>query len=187
MTFLISSLQGDSGTDGRVSDFVEGGRMALDNKTSLLNTPLLSSSPRGAREHFSDSPFKHSRKDTSMDDSEHPTDGTQTHSDTTTQTHTAPIKTNHAIIVPSACLLSLNRQQPRPIGAGGRAAERAVQSQRAHWGEEDSAARPAEADSREHPAGVGRTFQDHPAAAAGNDGRQRGTHTGCLSVVTLYK
>ncbi|XP_056277984.1 CLIP-associating protein 2 isoform X15 [Pseudoliparis swirei] len=66
--------EGDSGTDGRVSDFVEGGRMALDNKTSLLNTPLLSSSPRGAREHFSDSPFKHSRKDTSMDDSEHPTD-----------------------------------------------------------------------------------------------------------------
>lgn len=50
--------------------------MALDNKTSLLNTPLLSSSPRGAREHFLDSPFKHSRKDTSMDDSEHFTDGT---------------------------------------------------------------------------------------------------------------
>lgn len=48
--------------------------MALDNKTSLLNTPLLSSSPRGAREHFSDSPFKHSRKDTSMDDSECLTD-----------------------------------------------------------------------------------------------------------------
>ncbi|TNN85737.1 CLIP-associating protein 2 [Liparis tanakae] len=66
--------EGDGGTDGRVSDFVEGGRMALDNKTSLLNTPLLSSSPRGAREHFSDSPFKHSRKDTSMDDSEHLTD-----------------------------------------------------------------------------------------------------------------
>uniref|UniRef100_A0A8C3G5Y3 Cytoplasmic linker associated protein 2 n=1 Tax=Cyclopterus lumpus TaxID=8103 RepID=A0A8C3G5Y3_CYCLU len=62
---------GYSGTDGRLSDFVDGGRMALDNKTSLLNTPLLSSSPRGAREHFSDSPFKHSRKDTSMDDSEH--------------------------------------------------------------------------------------------------------------------
>uniref|UniRef100_UPI0037E79018 CLIP-associating protein 2 n=1 Tax=Semicossyphus pulcher TaxID=241346 RepID=UPI0037E79018 len=65
--------EGDSGTD-RVSDFVDGGRMALDNKTSLLNTPLLSSSPRGAREHFSDSPFKHSRKDTSMDDSEQLTD-----------------------------------------------------------------------------------------------------------------
>uniref|UniRef100_A0A671TJ22 Cytoplasmic linker associated protein 2 n=1 Tax=Sparus aurata TaxID=8175 RepID=A0A671TJ22_SPAAU len=65
----------DCGTDGRVSDLMDGGRMALDNKTSLLNTPLLSSSPRGAREHFLDSPFKHSRKDTSMDDSEHLTDG----------------------------------------------------------------------------------------------------------------
>ncbi|CAJ1084041.1 CLIP-associating protein 2 isoform X36 [Xyrichtys novacula] len=61
--------EGDGGTD-RVSDFVDGGRMALDNKTSLLNTPLLSSSPRGAREHFTDSPFKHSRKDSSLDDSE---------------------------------------------------------------------------------------------------------------------
>ncbi|XP_063755419.1 CLIP-associating protein 2 isoform X22 [Eleginops maclovinus] len=60
--------EGDSGTD-----FVDGGRMALDNKTSLLNTPLLSSSPRGARD-FLDSPFKHSRKDTSMDDSEQLTD-----------------------------------------------------------------------------------------------------------------
>lgn len=50
--------------------------MALDNKTSLLNTPLLSSSPRGTREHFSDSPFKHRGKDSSMDDSEHFTDGT---------------------------------------------------------------------------------------------------------------
>ncbi|KAM9340442.1 CLIP-associating protein 2 [Symphorus nematophorus] len=66
--------EGDSGTDSRVSDLMDGGRMALDNKTSLLNTPLLSSSPRGAREHFLDSPFKHSRKDTSMDDSEHLTD-----------------------------------------------------------------------------------------------------------------
>uniref|UniRef100_A0A8C4FEW4 Cytoplasmic linker associated protein 2 n=1 Tax=Dicentrarchus labrax TaxID=13489 RepID=A0A8C4FEW4_DICLA len=56
------------GTDGR--DSMDGGRMALDNKTSLLNTPLLSSSPRGAREHFLDSPFKHSRKDSSMDDSD---------------------------------------------------------------------------------------------------------------------
>uniref|UniRef100_A0A671TVR2 Cytoplasmic linker associated protein 2 n=1 Tax=Sparus aurata TaxID=8175 RepID=A0A671TVR2_SPAAU len=74
LTVLIASLQGDSGTDGRVSDLMDGGRMALDNKTSLLNTPLLSSSPRGAREHFLDSPFKHSRKDTSMDDSEHLTD-----------------------------------------------------------------------------------------------------------------
>ncbi|XP_067469249.1 CLIP-associating protein 2 isoform X9 [Thunnus thynnus] len=59
---------------GSGTDFMDGGRMALDNKTSLLNTPLLSSSPRGAREHFSDSPFKHSRKDTSLDDSEHLTD-----------------------------------------------------------------------------------------------------------------
>lgn len=75
---MTASLQGDGGTDGRVSDLMDGGRMALDNKTSLLNTPLLSSSPRGAREHFLDSPFKHSRKDTSMDDSEHLTDGTQT-------------------------------------------------------------------------------------------------------------
>ncbi|XP_022602793.1 CLIP-associating protein 2 isoform X17 [Seriola dumerili] len=66
--------EGGSGIDGRVSDLMDGGRMALDNKTSLLNTPLLSSSPRGAREHFSDSPFKHSRKDTSLDDSEHLTD-----------------------------------------------------------------------------------------------------------------
>uniref|UniRef100_A0A3P9MLE1 Cytoplasmic linker associated protein 2 n=1 Tax=Oryzias latipes TaxID=8090 RepID=A0A3P9MLE1_ORYLA len=55
-------------------ELVDGGRMALDNKTSLLNTPLLSSSPRGARDHFSDSPFKHSRKDTSLDDSAHLTD-----------------------------------------------------------------------------------------------------------------
>ncbi|KAI3358550.1 hypothetical protein L3Q82_014970, partial [Scortum barcoo] len=66
--------EGDGRDDSRVSDLMDGGRMALDNKTSLLNTPLLSSSPRGAREHFSDSPFKHSRKDTSMDDSEHLTD-----------------------------------------------------------------------------------------------------------------
>uniref|UniRef100_A0A665VXC0 Cytoplasmic linker associated protein 2 n=1 Tax=Echeneis naucrates TaxID=173247 RepID=A0A665VXC0_ECHNA len=68
----VSSI--DSGSEGRVSDLMDGGRMALDNKTSLLNTPLLSSSPRGAREHFSDSPFKHSRKDTSLEDSEHLTD-----------------------------------------------------------------------------------------------------------------
>ncbi|XP_070702050.1 CLIP-associating protein 2 isoform X2 [Pempheris klunzingeri] len=71
--------EGDSGTDSRVSDLMDGGRMALDNKTSLLNTPLLSSSPRGAREHFSDSPFKHSRKDTSLDDSEQLSHGTPTH------------------------------------------------------------------------------------------------------------
>ncbi|TKS88459.1 CLIP-associating protein 2 [Collichthys lucidus] len=66
--------EGDSGPDGRGSDSMDGGRMALDNKTSLLNTPLLSSSPRGARDQFLDSPFKHGRKDTSMDDSEHLTD-----------------------------------------------------------------------------------------------------------------
>ncbi|XP_039978619.1 CLIP-associating protein 2 isoform X14 [Xiphias gladius] len=66
--------EGGSGIDSRVLDLMDGGRMALDNKTSLLNTPLLSSSPRGAREHFSDSPFKHGRKDTSLDDSEHLTD-----------------------------------------------------------------------------------------------------------------
>ncbi|XP_040909114.1 CLIP-associating protein 2 isoform X14 [Toxotes jaculatrix] len=66
--------EGGSGTDGRMSDLMDGGRMALDNKTSLLNTPLLSSSPRGAREHFSDSPFKHSRKDSSLDDPERSTD-----------------------------------------------------------------------------------------------------------------
>uniref|UniRef100_A0A8C6VWB9 Cytoplasmic linker associated protein 2 n=1 Tax=Nothobranchius furzeri TaxID=105023 RepID=A0A8C6VWB9_NOTFU len=59
--------QGGSGTE---RDVMDGGRMALDNKTSLLNTPLLSSSPRLAREHFSDSPFKHGRKDASLDDSE---------------------------------------------------------------------------------------------------------------------
>lgn len=72
----ICVVQGSSGID-----FVDGGRMALDNKTSLLNTPLLSSSPRGAREHFSDSPFKHSRKDSSMEDSELLTDGILTLSD----------------------------------------------------------------------------------------------------------
>uniref|UniRef100_A0A3P8WG89 Cytoplasmic linker associated protein 2 n=1 Tax=Cynoglossus semilaevis TaxID=244447 RepID=A0A3P8WG89_CYNSE len=38
--------EGGSGIDIRGSDFMDGGRMALDNKTSLLNTPLLSSSPR---------------------------------------------------------------------------------------------------------------------------------------------
>uniref|UniRef100_A0A8D3CYB6 Cytoplasmic linker associated protein 2 n=1 Tax=Scophthalmus maximus TaxID=52904 RepID=A0A8D3CYB6_SCOMX len=71
---VISVLQSGSGSDGRVSDLMDGGRMALDNKTSLLNTPLLSSSPRGARDHFSDSPFKHSRKETSLDESDQFTD-----------------------------------------------------------------------------------------------------------------
>ncbi|CAB1320677.1 unnamed protein product [Coregonus sp. 'balchen'] len=36
----------EGGTAG--ADQVDGGRTALDNKTSLLNTPLLSSSPRGS-------------------------------------------------------------------------------------------------------------------------------------------
>lgn len=54
--------------------------MALDNKTSLLNTPLLSSSPRAAR----DSPFKQGRKDTSLDDSELLTDGKPMNSHQTT-------------------------------------------------------------------------------------------------------
>uniref|UniRef100_A0A6Q2XL96 TOG domain-containing protein n=1 Tax=Esox lucius TaxID=8010 RepID=A0A6Q2XL96_ESOLU len=54
---------------GTAADQVDGGRTALDNKTSLLNTPLLSSSPRGSRDPFTDSPFKHSFKDSSLDDS----------------------------------------------------------------------------------------------------------------------
>ncbi|XP_049606270.1 CLIP-associating protein 2 isoform X9 [Syngnathus scovelli] len=61
---------GSAGVDGPV----DGGRTALDNKTSLLNTPLLSSSPRGARKLLSDSPYKPSRKDGSMDDMERLTD-----------------------------------------------------------------------------------------------------------------
>uniref|UniRef100_A0A8C4ZC96 Cytoplasmic linker associated protein 2 n=1 Tax=Gadus morhua TaxID=8049 RepID=A0A8C4ZC96_GADMO len=65
--------EGGSGPEGRPGDGVDGGRMALDNKTSLLNTPLLSS-PRGARDPFSDSPFKHSLKDSSIDDLEQSTD-----------------------------------------------------------------------------------------------------------------
>lgn len=78
--------------DGRASDIMDGGRMALDNKTSLLNTPLLSSSPRGAREHFLDSPFKHSRKDTSMDDSGQLTDGTPTKRQRHTQRRSVHIR-----------------------------------------------------------------------------------------------
>ncbi|XP_037119637.1 CLIP-associating protein 2 isoform X32 [Syngnathus acus] len=62
---------GSAGVDGPV----DGGRTALDNKTSLLNTPLLSSSPRGARKLLSDSPYKPGRKDGSMDDTERLTDG----------------------------------------------------------------------------------------------------------------
>ncbi|XP_036809093.1 CLIP-associating protein 2 isoform X33 [Oncorhynchus mykiss] len=56
------------------ADQVDGGRTALDNKTSLLNTPLLSSSPRGSRDPFTDSPFKHSVIDTSLDESDQQTD-----------------------------------------------------------------------------------------------------------------
>uniref|UniRef100_A0A1A7WQW0 Cytoplasmic linker associated protein 2 n=2 Tax=Iconisemion striatum TaxID=60296 RepID=A0A1A7WQW0_9TELE len=66
----VQRREGEEGGSGIERDVMDGGRMALDNKTSLLNTPLLSSSPRVAREHFSDSPFKHGRKDASLDDSE---------------------------------------------------------------------------------------------------------------------
>uniref|UniRef100_A0A6Q2Z150 TOG domain-containing protein n=1 Tax=Esox lucius TaxID=8010 RepID=A0A6Q2Z150_ESOLU len=59
---------------GTAADQVDGGRTALDNKTSLLNTPLLSSSPRGSRDPFTDSPFKHSFKDSSLDESDQQTD-----------------------------------------------------------------------------------------------------------------
>ncbi|XP_077404947.1 CLIP-associating protein 2 isoform X5 [Vanacampus margaritifer] len=62
------------GVDGRAPDPADGGRTALDNKTSLLNTPLLSSSPRGARKLYSDSTYKPGRKDGSMDDPERLTD-----------------------------------------------------------------------------------------------------------------
>nr|XP_057903973.1 CLIP-associating protein 2-like [Doryrhamphus excisus] len=62
--------EGSSGVDGRGPEPMDGGRMALDNKTSLLNTPLLSSSPLGDRRLLMDSPFKLSRKDSSLDDSE---------------------------------------------------------------------------------------------------------------------
>ena len=75
VVMCVSGQQGGSGPEGRPGDGVDGGRMALDNKTSLLNTPLLSS-PRGARDPFSDSPFKHSLKDSSIDDLEQSTDGT---------------------------------------------------------------------------------------------------------------
>uniref|UniRef100_A0A1A8FX84 Cytoplasmic linker associated protein 2 n=1 Tax=Nothobranchius korthausae TaxID=1143690 RepID=A0A1A8FX84_9TELE len=70
----VQRREGEEGGSGTERDVMDGGRMALDNKTSLLNTPLLSSSPRLAREHFSDSPFKHGRKDASLDDSELLTD-----------------------------------------------------------------------------------------------------------------
>ncbi|XP_038821687.1 CLIP-associating protein 2 isoform X1 [Salvelinus namaycush] len=56
------------------ADQMDVGRTALDNKTSLLNTPLLSSSPRVSRDPFTDSPFKHSVIDTSLDESDQQTD-----------------------------------------------------------------------------------------------------------------
>uniref|UniRef100_A0A8C7MLU9 Cytoplasmic linker associated protein 2 n=1 Tax=Oncorhynchus kisutch TaxID=8019 RepID=A0A8C7MLU9_ONCKI len=59
---------------GHLYRSVDGVRTALDNKTSLLNTPLLSSSPRGSRDPFTDSPFKHNVKDTSLDESDQQTD-----------------------------------------------------------------------------------------------------------------
>ncbi|XP_061753127.1 CLIP-associating protein 2 [Nerophis ophidion] len=68
----LQRRDGDEGGSGMES--VDGGRMALDNKTSLLNTPLLSSSPMEHRRLLMDSPFKHSRKDSGLDDSEQLTD-----------------------------------------------------------------------------------------------------------------
>lgn len=55
---------------------MDGGRMALDNKTSLLNTPLLTSSPRVGHDHFYDPPLKQNLKDISLDESGQLTDGT---------------------------------------------------------------------------------------------------------------
>ncbi|XP_045550963.1 CLIP-associating protein 2 isoform X44 [Salmo salar] len=66
--------QEDMNETGIGADQVDGVRTALDNKTSLLNTPLLSSSPRGSRDPFTDSPFKHSVKDISLDESDQQTD-----------------------------------------------------------------------------------------------------------------
>ncbi|XP_070996013.1 CLIP-associating protein 2-like isoform X29 [Oncorhynchus clarkii lewisi] len=66
--------QEDMNETGGGADQVDGVRTALDNKTSLLNTPLLSSSPRGSRDPFTDSPFKHNVKDTSLDESDQQTD-----------------------------------------------------------------------------------------------------------------
>lgn len=63
---------------------MDGGRMALDNKTSLLNTPLLTSSPRVGHDHFYVSPLKQSRKDISLEDSGQLTDGTGTAKQTRT-------------------------------------------------------------------------------------------------------
>ncbi|XP_034150549.1 CLIP-associating protein 2 isoform X34 [Esox lucius] len=69
----VRRREGEEG-GGTAADQVDGGRTALDNKTSLLNTPLLSSSPRGSRDPFTDSPFKHSFKDSSLDESDQQTD-----------------------------------------------------------------------------------------------------------------
>ncbi|XP_032436599.1 CLIP-associating protein 2 isoform X1 [Xiphophorus hellerii] len=68
----VQRREGDDG--GNLSDLMDGGRMALDNKTSLLNTPLLTSSPRVGHDHFYDSPLKQSRKDISLEDSGQLTD-----------------------------------------------------------------------------------------------------------------
>lgn len=146
--------------------------MALDNKTSLLNTTLLSSSPRGAREHFLDSPFKHRSKDTSLDDSDQLSDGTPTPNSVVARASSSSSSQHHQSAV--FCRRAPCRAKPGPVGAGGRAAEGAVQSQRARGGEEGGAVRAAQAHPGQHAAGVGRALQDHPAAAAGNHGRPRG-------------
>uniref|UniRef100_A0A3Q2FLS8 Cytoplasmic linker associated protein 2 n=1 Tax=Cyprinodon variegatus TaxID=28743 RepID=A0A3Q2FLS8_CYPVA len=57
----VQRRDGDEG--GNMSDLMDGGRMALDNKTSLLNTPLLTSSPRVGHDHFYDPPLKQNLKD----------------------------------------------------------------------------------------------------------------------------
>ncbi|XP_036001011.1 CLIP-associating protein 2 isoform X33 [Fundulus heteroclitus] len=62
----VQRREGDEG--GNVSDLMDGGRTALDNKTSLLNTPLLTSSPRVGHDHFYDSPSKQSLKNISLEE-----------------------------------------------------------------------------------------------------------------------
>uniref|UniRef100_A0A8C1DX34 Cytoplasmic linker associated protein 2 n=1 Tax=Cyprinus carpio carpio TaxID=630221 RepID=A0A8C1DX34_CYPCA len=76
MTEPPRKRDGDGGEEGGDQP-TDSGRTALDNKTSLLNTmPLLSSSPRPAREYqpgsysdssFSSSPFNKSLKDADQD------------------------------------------------------------------------------------------------------------------------
>ncbi|XP_038144767.1 CLIP-associating protein 2 isoform X50 [Cyprinodon tularosa] len=68
----VQRRDGDEG--GNMSDLMDGGRMALDNKTSLLNTPLLTSSPRVGHDHFYDPPLKQNLKDISLDESGQLTD-----------------------------------------------------------------------------------------------------------------